>query len=42
MDQGFEYVATGHYAKICLDSTNKKALAIPKDQHKTKHISCIY
>jgi len=35
MEQGFEYVATGHYAKIAPDQSNNSAhLAIPADTHK--------
>ncbi len=39
MEQGFEYVATGHYAKI-IETKNKnsegitKQLAVPRDKHK--------
>lgn len=34
MEQGFEYIATGHYASIFADSRQKKFLSIPKDTHK--------
>lgn len=34
MAEGFDYVATGHYAAISSDSANKKYLSIPKDTHK--------
>jgi tRNA-uridine 2-sulfurtransferase len=38
MDEGFDYVATGHYAKILEpkenQTSNKKQLLIPKDTHK--------
>lgn len=33
INNGFDYVATGHYAKI-VEIDGKKQLAIPKDQHK--------
>lgn len=34
INQGFEYVATGHYANITINSSNTKFLSIPKDSHK--------
>lgn len=34
MEQGFDFVATGHYAKNVVDTSGKHQLAIPKDMAK--------
>jgi tRNA-uridine 2-sulfurtransferase len=34
MKNGFDYVATGHYAQVYADNAGTSHLAIPKDEHK--------